>query len=453
MLASDASLQTALDQARDQFRSTNNVNFIFEDVDGLDAETPTSKEIAATVQLAEQTRQGCVILLTDKSVWSGLSMLGMLAELDLPLTEEILVEIAGLIEMHKSVIPIEWGPEQIRQAAETLTGVSMVQATNIIATMLAKGHIYLDDIHEISKYKDRIIGSLAGVERIRVDESAQVGGLKNLRKWLDSREELMSADLSGQRLKPPKGILLCGVPGCGKSLSAKAIAYRWKLPLYRLDMSGVLGKYIGQSEAQFRDALAAAERVAPCILWVDEIEKALSGQGDNTGVHRRIIGEFLYWLQESKAKVFMVATANDIGMLPPELLRKGRFDEIFFVDLPTEEERREILQIYFNRYLQFDIPPDLLDELAQTTEGFSGSDLDATVNDIAVSMFAAHTNIIPDDDRIKTFFMNVIPYSRTNPEEVNAIRNWGMQRAVAAGEPAKDLLQQSDIKHRQVVFL
>ncbi|MDR0514527.1 MAG: AAA family ATPase [Coriobacteriaceae bacterium] len=453
VIADDASLQTAIDQARNQFKSVDNVNFVFEDIDDIASDTPTARELAATVLLAEQHHQGCIILMTDKPVWSGLSMLGMLAELDLPNTEEILVEIAGIINMHQGIIPISWSPEEVHQAAEILTGVSLIQAVNIVTTLIAKGQVTSDDISELSKYKDRIIGSLAGIERVKVSSKNQVGGLRNLRKWLDTREELMRADLSASAVRPPRGILLCGVPGCGKSLSAKAIAHRWKLPLYRLDMSAVLGMYVGQSEAQFKEALEAADKVAPCILWVDEIEKALSGSNDSTGVQRRIIGQFLYWLQESTSKVFMVATANDVRSLPPELLRKGRFDEVFFVDLPEADERAEILRMYFTRYLDFDLPPDLQDDLVEMTEGFSGSDIDASVNDIAITMLATHTTTVPGDTQIKQFFANVVPYSRTNPEDLMDIREWGASRAVPAGVHKQRPTESASPAGRQVVFL
>ena len=169
-------------------------------------------------------------------------------------------------------------------------------------------------------------------------------------------------------------VLLVGVPGCGKSLSAKAVAAQWRLPLYRLDMASILGMYVGVSENRFKEALEAADRVAPCVLWVDEIEKALAsgaGNGDS-GTTRRLIGQFLFWLQESTSKVFLVATANEVTSLPPELLRKGRFDEIFFVDLPDEDDRREIIELYFRKYLEMDPSPLLVDELVEISEGFAG---------------------------------------------------------------------------------
>ncbi len=170
-------------------------------------------------------------------------------------------------------------------------------------------------------------------------------------------------------------------------MSAKAIAANWELPLYRLDFATVQGSYVGQSERQLRDALTTAERVSPCILWIDEIEKGLAGAGSSNdgGVSTRMVGQFLFWLQECRKAVFVVATANDVSQLPSELLRRGRFDELFFVDLPTEEEREDILGLYFQRYLQVDIHTNetFARQLVELTEGFTGADLESAVRELA----------------------------------------------------------------------
>ena len=219
----------------------------------------------------------------------------------------------------------------------------------------------------------------------------------------------MTGDLTGWGVRPPKGVLLCGVPGCGKSLSAKAIAQEWELPLYRLDMAAIMGMYVGESESRLREALATADRAAPCILWIDEIEKGLaSGSGDSS-VTRRLIGQFLFWMQESTAKAFLVATSNDVSTLPPELLRKGRFDEVFFVDLPTEEEREEILRLCFRRYTRCEPTLDLVRDLVVLTEGFAGSDIDAVVNEIAEIMYTQRSRVLPDDLTITRRFQRVVP--------------------------------------------
>ena len=239
-------------------------------------------------------------------------------------------------------------------------------------------------------------------------------------------------------LQPPRGILLVGVPGCGKSLSAKSISANWKLPLYRLDFATVQGSYVGQSEQQLKDALTTAENVSPCILWIDEIEKGLSGAtggANDGGVSTRMVGQFLFWMQECKKQVFVVATANDVSMLPSELLRRGRFDELFFVDLPTADERKEILTLYFKKYLSLEFEGEFADNIIQICDGFTGADLESTVRDLAYRAIA-NNNFILNEENIMTAFNNVVPLSQTSPEKIEAIRDWGKERAVpASGKP------------------
>jgi SpoVK/Ycf46/Vps4 family AAA+-type ATPase len=233
-------------------------------------------------------------------------------------------------------------------------------------------------------------------------------------------------------------VLLVGVPGCGKSLSAKAIAHDWSLPLYRLDLATIHGQYLGQSEGRLKEALATADHVAPCVLWIDEIEKGLAGAtqgaGDG-GTSTRLVGQFLYWLQEARSRVFVVATANDVSRLPPELLRRGRFDELFFVDLPSAEERREIIQIYVRRGLQRDIDEALMQELLELSEGFAGADIESAVREV-VKEACLHGDAAVHDDLFRSSFQNLVPLSKTSPEQIESIRAWGRERAVpASGQP------------------
>jgi len=431
----DRSLAGAVDYATNAFRSRKMTNFVFIDVDGLDSENSTSKHFVEVARLAEDALS-CLIFITSGPVWSGLARLGMTAELDLPDVDELAYQIAALIDANRVGKTIEWGPADVRQAAETLHGITGTEATNIISTVLAKNSLTKDDMAELSRYKDRIFGDLAGLERVKLKEADyQVGGLDSLRAWLQDREQLIKTDLSNSPVPPPKGVLLCGVPGCGKSLSAKAIAAEWKLPLYRLDMAAVLGKYVGESEGRLREALETADRVAPCVLWIDEIEKGLAG-GEDAGVTKRMVGQFLYWLQESTSKVFMVATANDVSSLPPELLRKGRFDEIFFVDLPDDSEREQIIRLYFRRYMSADPSPYLMEDLVRASDGFAGSDLEAACREIKVRMMLDKTNQLPDDSAMLAIFISIVPFSRSNPEDVAAIRAWGRERAVPASRRA-----------------
>jgi SpoVK/Ycf46/Vps4 family AAA+-type ATPase len=253
-------------------------------------------------------------------------------------------------------------------------------------------------------------------------------------------------------MRPPRGVLLIGVPGCGKSLSAKAIATDWELPLYRLDMASIFGQYVGQSENRLKEALATADTVAPCVLWIDEIEKGLAGSGsDSTGVTTRLVGQFLYWLQESEARVFVVATANDVRSLPQELLRSGRFDDMFFVDLPDPAERREIIGIYLRKYLRAPVDPGLVEELVELGEGFAGSDLESAVKEIGHEAIRVGDMHVPPQ-YMREAFRNVVPLSRSAPERIEEVRQLGDRAIPASGRPTTVNSRNGTPRARRVVL-
>lgn len=429
----EPSLHAALDHARTTFKTRVGANFVFSDVEDIGQESTTSRHLAEMVRLAE-AHQGSIILISSAPVWNGLGRLGISVALDLPSAEELAEVLETMVEDHRGIVDIQWQYDDLRQASEILAGITEMEAVNVLATMLAKGKLVPEDLPELSEFKDQIFGDLSGLQRISLRGDYEVGGLSNLRRWLTQREQAMRMDLSHTSFHPPKGVLLVGIPGCGKSLSAKAIATQWNLPLYRLDMAGILGMYVGQSESQLREALATADRVAPCVLWIDEIEKALATGPGDSGTSRRLLGQFLFWLQESTSKVFLVATANEIHSLPPELTRKGRFDEVFFVDLPNASDREEIIRLYFRRYLDHDVAPDLTADLISLTDGFSGSEIDAVIHDLGLE-WRAGGNGLPGDDQIRAHFGNVLPFSKSNPEDLAELRAWGQARCVPAGDP------------------
>ncbi len=306
-----------------------------------------------------------------------------------------------------------------------------IEAENIIATFLANGAIRKADLVELMHAKDRIFTDISGIERVEIrPQELSVGGLSGLQAWLSHEQPLLTADLRERGIRPPRGILLVGVPGCGKSLSAKAIAANWQLPLYRLDLGTIHGQYLGQSEGRLKEALATADHVAPCVLWIDEIEKGLAGGGDG-GTTSRLVGQFLFWLQESRARVFVVATANDVSKLPPELLRRGRFDELFFVDLPTPAERAQIIALYARRGLKAELEAPLLDRLVELSEGFAGADLEAAVREVVKEAYLKGDEVVSDELWTRSFG-NVVPLSKTAPESIESIRAWGRERAVPA---------------------
>lgn len=437
----DRSIYGAIDFASEQMKRKQCVTFILTEIPDLSTENSDAKQILDLVTLANESG-GVVIVLTSNPIWNQLQRSGMVIKVDLPDEDEMYGIIKEYIDDYRSEIPIEWDNTDIREAASTLAGVTCIEAENVIAALIANKSIKKSDMDEIRFAKDRLFSDISGLEKIDVDENVKdVGGLAGLRKWLAEKKELLTPEkrdqLRSKGLQPPRGILLVGVPGCGKSLSAKSISANWKLPLYRLDFATVQGSYVGQSEQQLRDALTTAENVSPCILWIDEIEKGLSGAsgGGDGGVSTRMVGQFLFWLQECKKQVFVVATANDVSMLPSELLRRGRFDELFFVDLPTTEERRDILSLYMRKYLKLDFVGPFADKIVEVSDGFTGADLESTVRDLTYRSIANNDFVLNEENMI-TAFNNVVPLSQTSPEKIEAIRDWGKERAVpASGKP------------------
>ena len=455
----DKSVYGAIDYTSEQMRRRDNLTLILTEVSDLSSDNSDARQILDLVTLANE-RGGQVIVLTNNAVWNQLQRQGMTLKLDLPNEEEMYSIISEYISDYRNEIKIEWDDGDIKNAASILAGVSKIEAENVMAALIANKCIKKSDMDEVISAKDRLFSDISGLEKIEIDDSVcDVGGLAGLRQWLDEKKELLNPEkrqlLRAKGLRPPRGILLVGVPGCGKSLSAKSISALWKLPLYRLDFATVQGSYVGQSEQQLKDALTTAENVSPCILWIDEIEKGLSGAGSSNdgGVSTRMVGQFLFWLQECKKQVFVVATANDVSLLPSELLRRGRFDELFFIDLPTAEERREIMALYMRKYLNLNFSGDVADKIVTLTDGFTGADLESTVRDLAYRIIAKPQFIL-NEENIITAFNNVVPLSQTSPEKIESIREWGKERAVpASGKPigSESLLQKTGSKTRKVL--
>lgn len=245
------------------------------------------------------------------------------------------------------------------------------------------------------------------LEMINFKETVDdIGGLETLKDWLNRKSKVFS-DLDKAikfGVDIPKGIMIVGMPGCGKSLTAKATASLFQMPLVRLDVGRLLGKYVGESEENMRKALKLAEAISPCVLWIDEVEKAFSGVGGEGGgsdVTTRLFGQFLTWMQEKENTVFIVATANDISRMPPEFLRKGRFDELFFVDLPNDDERSKILEIHLKKRKKWDRNIDMI-SLIKETKGFNGADLEAVIKETIETAFVDGKNTITTADLLKT---------------------------------------------------
>jgi hypothetical protein len=325
------------------------------------------------------------------------------------------------------------GREELQKA---LLGLTLNEAETVLAKALVRDGALLDGAVDLVLGEKRQIVRRSGlVEFYEAEEQLRdVGGLTALKEWLRRRHDAFSEEARTFGLPLPRGILLLGVQGCGKSLVAKAISREWRMPLLRLDVGRVFGKYIGESEAAIRRVAQTAEAVAPAILWIDEIEKGFAGstsEAHDTGVSARVLGTFLTWLQEKRKPVFVFATANQIRNLPPELLRKGRFDELFFVDLPTAEERAEIFAVHLRKRNRHPESFDLAG-LAERTEGFTGAEIEQVVGEGLYTAFADGRRALTTGDLLQAAG-EIIPIAVTMKESIGAMRHWAAARARKAG--------------------
>ena len=326
--------------------------------------------------------------------------------------------------------------EMRNKMVDAALGMTSMEADLAFCLAAVKDSLGENAPYTVSAEKEQIIRKSGILDFFPKNESLKdVGGMDVLKDWLFKRQIAYQKRARDWGLQEPKGLLLLGVPGCGKSLTAKSIASFWNMPLLRLDVGKVFQGLVGSSEDNIRKAIATAEAVAPCVLWIDEIEKGLGGVqssgSTDGGVTSRIFSTILTWMQEKTSPVFVVATANNINQLPPELLRKGRFDEIFFVDLPSKEERKNIFTIHLNKKGQNPIKNNYpMESLANNTEGFNGAEIEECIKE---AMFDAYVEN-PENPQLKTtHLMNAIlktvPLSTTMKEQIAALRNWAATRA------------------------
>lgn len=358
----------------------------------------------------------------------------------LPTLKEIKAKFEGMLNQNKSV-EVNLTEDEKDKLCKAALGLTLQEAESAFAlAMVNDGKIDIKDLPIILEEKIQVIKKTGILEFIKSEYSIKdIGGLDNLKNWLLKRNNSWSEQAKKYCIPAPKGVLVTGVPGCGKSLTAKAMSTIWQLPLLKLDFGKVFSGLVGSSEENMRRALATAEAVAPSILWIDEIEKGLSGLGSNgdSGVSSRIFGQFLTWMQEKESPVFVIATANNISNLPPELLRKGRFDEIFFVDLPTLNERKEIFKLHLERRLKDkEVASEvagiknICGELAKMTEGFIGSEIEQVVVSALCDAFFENRPLKFED--LAKNISTTVPLSMTQREQILALRAWANVRAVSA---------------------
>ena len=352
-----------------------------------------------------------------------------------PPTREEVEQLTGRVvaQVRAAGLPVSLPDGGVAELAAAVVGLSLPEAERALLRVAADdGRIDGDDVARVRSLRAEILSEESPLELVVADEDLdRAGGLARLKGWLAERRRGFEPAARDFGLPAPRGVLLVGVPGCGKSLVAKGISRSWEMPLALLDAGRLYGSFVGESESRLRSALDAVEAMAPVVLWIDELEKAFGGDegGHDGGVSRRILGTFLRWLQERPDGVFVVATANDVERLPAELLRRGRFDEVFFLDLPTAAERAAILAVLLSRRGRGSDGVDLV-AVAAATDGYSGAELEGVV---VGAMYAAFTSGVPlGTDSLLAEAAATVPLSRTRAESVAGLRRWAEGRAVPA---------------------
>jgi len=354
-------------------------------------------------------------------------------DIKLPEPEELYSEVSKVVRTLGSKVNVDLAPDDIPALVKALQGMTLSQTRKVVSyAALHDGELNAEDVKRILARKARVIHEEGLLDYFPSETNvSELGGFEGLKRWLAYARVGFTPQARKFNLPAPKGILIVGIQGCGKSLAAKTIAHQWNLPLLKLDAGRLYDKYVGESDKNFRRAVMLAETMAPCILWIDEIEKSMgqSSSDADGGLSRRLFGYFLTWLQEKSQEIFVVATANDLSAIPPELLRKGRFDEIFFVDLPDTHERENILKIHLSRRNQgldaYDLPT-----LVAVTDGFSGAEIEQAI--ITAHYRALYENRPADTALVVEQIKRTVPLSVTRREDINRLRSLAKERFVSA---------------------
>ncbi len=398
-------------------------------------ETPRiRRRLRDLARLLETSNKTLVIVAPRMVLPAELSKELTVIDVPLPTRSELETHLDALVarldEQHRANVDLQKrDKEELIRSAQGMTSKELEQT--LALALVERGRIDKETIPIVLKEKEQIIKKSTVLEYVVWEQGLDdLGGLDLLKEFLESRREAFTERARAFGLPPPKGICLIGVQGCGKSLAAKAVSRFYRLPLLRMDMGRVFAGLVGRSEENIRVALKLAESVAPCVLWIDELEKALSGTGSSNisdaGTTARVISHITTWLQERLSEVYVVATANDISQLPPELVRKGRFDEVFFVDLPAPREREEIFRIHLKKRGR---SPDEFDlaTLSELARGFSGAEIEEAVISGLYEAFAARRPLETRD--ISKSLERTVPLSETMHERVAGLRSWAEGRA------------------------
>ena len=416
--------------ANDLVKEPHGSLFAFSDFDRFLSDAAVARLFKDLLERIKGTPTTVVLVGAEVKLPADISPLAARIQGGYPDEKQILAEVGRIVadfRLSSAKLIVDMPPETLRRVVKTLKGLSLQQVRNAMNLCLLRDSRFdASDLETIEKFKKEAFDRDGVLEYFGSEQKAAMAGYDNLKRWIGDRK---NAFFSDGPLPPPKGLLLLGVQGCGKSLAAKVVAGELGIPLYRLDLTRLYSKYIGETEENLRKALATVERLAPVCLWVDEIEKifaASSGDIDG-GVSKRVLGTMLTWMQERKDRSFIAATSNDINNLPPELLRKGRFDEIFFADLPAAAEREAILAIHLAKRgllpAQFD-----LKALAAACEGFSGAEIEQAVISALYSASGANETI--SSRHVLEQLRLTRPLSVIKSEAVDFLRGWAKERNI-----------------------
>ncbi len=396
--------------------------FILKDYDNFLKDFSVIRKLKNLSRSLKTQPKNIIIISSEINIPDSLKEFVTVLDFPLPTYLEILEELNRLI----SSLQQEIEPEIINNIATACQGLSLERIRRVLSKIIAKyGEINKESPALILQEKKQIIQQTQLLEFCVTDKNSfDLGGLDNFKEWLKLRARAFSQEAVEYGLPYPKGLLLVGVQGTGKSLAAKITAREWNLPLLRLDFGRLFASLIGQSEQRVRKMIDIAEALSPCVLWVDEIDKAFAGAQSNgdSGTTSRVLATFITWLSEKTTPVFVLATANNIDCIPPEILRKGRFDELFFLNLPTQEEREAIFEVHLKRFKPDSISKFKLPLLGQLSKEFSGAEIEAVV--IEAMRFGFNENRDFNNEDILTAIQNLVPLARTKNKELDYLRQW-----------------------------
>jgi len=416
--------------------------FILRDYHRFLEDVAIARKLRNLSQLLKSQPKNIVLLSPRIAIPDDLTEVLTVLEFPLPAAAEIKAEVERLLAATGHSLSAKVLDDIVRSCQ----GLSMERIRRILARAIAThGELQPEDVDLVLEEKRQTIRQTQILDFYPATEQiSDIGGLDNLKDWLLLRGSAFTERARQYGLPHPRGLLLVGIQGTGKSLTAKAIAHHWHLPLLRLDVGRLFGGLVGESESRTRQMIQVAEALAPCILWIDEIDKAFSGLGSkgDAGTTSRVFGTFINWLAEKTSPVFVVATANDIQALPPEMLRKGRFDEIFFVGLPTQEERKAIFSVHLSRLRPHNVKNYDIERLAYETPDFSGAEIEQTLIEAMHLGFSQSRDFVTDD--ILEAASQIIPLARTAVEQIQKLQEWaaaGRARMASKQSPLSDRIQ------------